>query len=137
SPRVSVPEARILAAVGGSGAAAGGEEWSFAAHGTSGELQDREIRARGSAASNRSATESVEYVWLPAAAALYNLPPGPSPREFLAGPDAFIVLEPLRQVNASALARSLHCPKPLLDQIRGGRGDTTVNTLKGMVIHNM
>src|SRR4029077_13111252 len=50
-------------------------------------------------------------------------------------PETFIVVEPMRQVNATAVARSLHCTKPQIDQIRRGKGDVTIHTLKGQLVH--
>jgi hypothetical protein len=41
----------------------------------------------------------------------------------------------MRQVNATSIARSLHCTKPQVDQMRRGKGDVTVQTLKGQLIH--
>ena len=52
-------------------------------------------------------------------------------------PETFIVLEPMRQVNATSIARSLHCAKPQLDQIRRGKGDVTIHTLKGKLVHSL
>src|SRR5437870_8319100 len=40
----------------------------------------------------------------------------------------------MRQINATSIARSLHCTKPQVDQIRRGKGDVTVQTLKGQFI---
>jgi DNA replication ATP-dependent helicase Dna2 len=41
----------------------------------------------------------------------------------------------MRQVNATSIARSLHCTKPQVDQMRRGKGDVTVHTLKGQLVH--
>ena len=41
----------------------------------------------------------------------------------------------MRQVNATSVARSLHCTKPQVDQIRKGKGDVTIHTLKGQLVH--
>jgi DNA replication ATP-dependent helicase Dna2 len=54
---------------------------------------------------------------------------------FEAGRETFIVIEPMRQVNATSIARSLQCTKPQLDQMRRGKGDVTVQTLKGQLVH--
>ena len=43
----------------------------------------------------------------------------------------------MRQINVTSIARSLHCTKPQLDQMRRGKGDTTIQTLKGTVVHAM
>ncbi len=45
------------------------------------------------------------------------------------------MIEPMRQVNATSIARSLQCTKPQLDQMRRGKGDVTVHTLKGQLVH--
>src|SRR5207249_3887398 len=54
---------------------------------------------------------------------------------FNAGAETFIVLEPMRQVNVTSIARSLHCTKPQFDQLRKGKGDVTIHTLKGQMVH--
>jgi DNA replication ATP-dependent helicase Dna2 len=43
----------------------------------------------------------------------------------------------MRQVNATSVARSLHCTKPQFDQMRRGKGDVTVQTLKGQLVHSL
>ena len=43
----------------------------------------------------------------------------------------------MRQINVTSIARSLRCTKPQLDQLRRGKGDTTIQTLKGTVVHAM
>src|SRR5262249_55517734 len=74
------------------------------------------------------------HLWIHASIAAYNLLPVDG-RVSDASPDTFIVLEPMRQVNATSIARSLHCTKPPLDHIRRGKGDVTVATLKGQLVH--
>src|SRR5215510_7897347 len=64
----------------------------------------------------------------------HNLIPA-GERVFEACPETFIVLEPMRQVNATSIARSLHCIKPQTDQMRRGKGDVTIHTLKGQLVH--
>src|SRR5215510_13156851 len=64
----------------------------------------------------------------------HNLIPA-GERVFEACPETFIVLEPMRQVNATSIARSLYCTKPQVDQIRRGKGDVTIHTLKGQMVH--
>src|SRR5213594_3209675 len=105
---------------------------------TSGPLRDREVRISIGSDRNRSACFLVPYLWIHSTIAAYNLAPihdGTDKCVFEAIPDTFIVVEPLRQVNATAVARSLHCTKPQLDQIRRGKGDVTVQTLKGQLVH--
>ena len=105
---------------------------------TSGPLRDREVRISIGSDRNRSACFLVPYLWIHSTIAAYNLAPihdGTDKCVFEAIPETFIVVEPLRQVNATAVARSLHCSKPQLDQIRRGKGDVTVQTLKGQLVH--
>ena len=101
---------------------------------TSGPLRDREIQIFIRSDRNRTACFLVPFLWIHSTIAAYNLAPAGSDA-FEALPESFIVLEPLRQVNATAVARSLHCTKPQLDQIRRGKGDVTVQTLKGQLVH--
>src|SRR5262249_37261949 len=101
-------------------------------------LRDREVRISIGSDRNRSACFLVPYLWIHSTIAAYNLAPIYDETDkcvFEAIPDTFIVVEPLRQVNATAVARSLHCTKPKLDQIRRGKGDVTVQTLKGQLVH--
>src|SRR6185369_16888186 len=76
----------------------------------------------------------VPHLWIHASIAAYNLQPD-SRTTFNACPETFVVLEPMRQVNATSIARSLHCTKPQVDQMRRGKGDVTVHTLKGQLVH--
>ncbi len=133
---VVIPEARILRVGELIGLDAGGWEASFEAQVTSGPLRDREIKVCARSVVNPSACFIVPYFWIHARVAAYNIVPD-LPDQFTVGPDTFFVLEPLRQVNATTIARSLHCPKPQIDQIRKGRGDVNTHTLKGMVVHAM
>ena len=135
-PRVVIPEARILRVGPLVRSDTDGWEASFEAQVTSGQLRNQEIAIHAHASVNPSACFIVPYFWIHARVAAYNLVPDQG-KHYSAGPDTFFVLEPLRQVNATAVARSLHCPKPQIDQIRKGRGDVTVHTLKGMVVHSM
>src|SRR5438552_8891512 len=105
---------------------------------TSGPLRDREVRISISSERNRTSCFLVPHLWIHSTIAAYNLAPihdGTDKCVFEAIPETFIVVEPLRQVNATAVARSLHCAKPQLDQIRRGKGDVTVQTLKGQLVH--
>jgi hypothetical protein len=104
---------------------------------TSGPLHGREIEIRISSEQNRTACFLVSCLWVHAAIAVYNLEPGENPEKFTACAETFIVIEPMRQVNVTSIARSLHCAKPQLDQMRRGKGDTTIQTLKGTVVHAM
>ena len=134
--RVLIPEARVLRVVPLVRLDSDGWEASFEAQVTSGPLCDREINVRVRSSVNPSACFIIPYFWIHSRVAAYNLVPDES-ADFTGGPDTFFVLEPLRQVNATTVARSLHCPKPQIDQIRKGRGDVTAHTLKGMVVHSI
>jgi DNA replication ATP-dependent helicase Dna2 len=101
---------------------------------TSGPLRDQEVRISIRSDQNRTACFLVPYLWIHSTFAAYNLAAA-GERVFAAVPESFIVLEPMRQINATSVARSLHCTKPQIDQIRRGKGDVTVHTLKGQLIH--
>jgi DNA replication ATP-dependent helicase Dna2 len=101
---------------------------------TSGPLRDREIQIRIRSDQNRTLCFLIPHLWIHAAIAAYNLVPSGNGL-FDACPETFVVLEPMRQVNATSIARSLHCTKPQVDQIRRGKGDVTVHTLKGQLVH--
>jgi hypothetical protein len=79
----------------------------------------------------------VSCLWIHATIAVYNLIASDNATSFTACPETFLIIEPMRQVNVTSVARSLRCTKPQLDQVRRGKGDTTVQTLKGTVIHAM
>jgi DNA replication ATP-dependent helicase Dna2 len=134
STRVVLPEARVLDLVYPKKKDGDAWESSIDALVTSGPLRDQEVHIRIRSDQNRVACFLVPNLWIHAAIAGYNLIPA-GERMFEAGPDSFIVLEPMRQVNATSIARSLHCAKPQVDQIRRGKGDVTVQTLKGQLIH--
>jgi DNA replication ATP-dependent helicase Dna2 len=115
--RLVVPEIKVL-------------QWtssSIQALVTSGSLRDSEIEIQ-------TTSPVLPYLWIHATMAAYNLVPVSQDR-FTEGPDTFFVLEPMRQVNATSIARSLHCVKPQFDQMRRGKGDVTIHTLKGQLIH--
>ncbi len=101
---------------------------------TSGALRGREIRISLRSDENRIATFLVSYLWVHSTIAGYNLVPTPD-GGFAACAETFLVIEPVRQVNATSIARSLHCTKPQVDQTRRGKGDVTIHTLKGQLIH--
>ena len=135
--RLVIPEARVLRVAKPIRVDATGDwESLFEAQVTSGSLRDREIEVRARSSVNPSACFIVPYFWVHATVAAYNLVPDGSDA-FSACRETFFVLEPLRQINATSIARSLHCPKPQIDQIRRGRGEVTVHTLRGMVVHSI
>ena len=134
--RVVIPEAKILRIRQPVETGDGHWEAAFEAEVTTGPLREREIEVRVRSAVNPSACFIVPYFWVHASIAAYNLVPV-SEGTFEDCPETFFVLEPLRQVNATSVARALNCPKPLVDQTRRGRGDVTVHTLKGMIVHAM
>src|SRR5262245_49576626 len=101
---------------------------------TSGPFRDREVRIHLQSDQNRTACFLVPYLWIHAAISAYNLVSS-GDLEFTSCPETFLVVEPMRQVNATSVARSLHCTKPQVDQIRKGKGDFTVHTLKGQLVH--
>src|SRR3989441_8607977 len=132
--RVVLPEARILDLRYPVKGENGIWESSIEALVTSGPLRDQEVRISIRSDQNRTACFLVPHLWIHSAIAAYNLAPA-GDRLFEAIPETFIVLEPMRQVNATAVARSLHCTKPRVDQIRRGKGDVTIQTLKGQLVH--
>lgn len=132
--RVVLPEARLLALQHPRKNERGDWESSVEALVTSGPLRDREVRIRIRSGQNRTACFLIPHLWIHSSFAAYNLVPI-SAGEFEACPETFIVLEPMRQVNATSIARSLHCTKPQFDQMRRGKGDVTVQTLKGQLVH--
>src|SRR3989441_655557 len=132
--RVVLPEAKVLDLRYPAKGESGIWESSIEALVTSGPLRDREVRISIRSDQNRTACFLVPHLWIHSAIAAYNLVPA-GDRIFEAIPETFIVLEPMRQVNATAVARSLHCTKPQVDQIRRGKGDVTIQTLKGQLVH--
>src|SRR5437868_3293561 len=134
--RVVLPEARVLDLRYPVKNEAGLWESSIEALVTSGPLRDQEVRITIRSNQNRTACFLVPHLWIHSAIAAYNLAPA-GDRAFEAIPETFIVLEPMRQVNATSVARSLHCTKPQIDQIRRGKGDVTIQTLKGQLVHSL
>src|SRR6266850_6750068 len=132
--RVVLPEAKVLDLRYPVKGENGIWESSIEALVTSGPLRDQEVRISIRSDQNRTACFLVPHLWIHSAIAAYNLAPA-GDRLFEAIPATFIVLEPMRQVNATAVARSLHCTKPQVDQIRRGKGDVTIQTLKGQLVH--
>jgi DNA replication ATP-dependent helicase/nuclease Dna2 len=115
--RVAFPEIKVLQI----------RSHSFEALVTTGPFRNREVEIRATPA-------ILSYLWIHASVAAYNLISA-SDREFDSSPETFFVIEPMRQVNATSIARSLHCIKPQVDQFRRGKGDVTIPTLKGQLIH--
>src|SRR6266516_3459559 len=132
--RVVLPEAKVLDVR--YPVTSEGEIWesSIEALVTSGPLRDQEIRIRIRSDQNRTACFLVRHLWIHSTIAAYNLVPA-GEGEFRACPETFLVIEPMRLINATSIARSLHCTKPQIDQIRRGKGDVTVQTLKGHLVH--
>src|SRR5437867_4174333 len=132
--RVVLPEAKILDLR--YPARREGELWESVIEAlvTSGPLRDQEVRLRLRSDQNRAACFLVPHLWIHSTISAYNLVPLGN-GEFSACAETFIVIEPMRQINATSIARSLHCTKPQVDQIRRGKGDVTVQTLKGHFIH--
>jgi DNA replication ATP-dependent helicase Dna2 len=134
---VVIPEARVVELRKPSRREGGDWESSIVAMPTSGALRGREIEIRISSSINRTSCFLVSCLWIHAAIAAYNLEPAENEGKFTACPETFFVIEPMRQVNVTSVARSLHCTKPQMDQLRRGKGDTTIQTLKGTVVHAM
>jgi DNA replication ATP-dependent helicase Dna2 len=135
--RVVIPEARIVELI--RPARAEGEFWTsgVVAMVTSGQLRGREITIHISSSENRTACFLVACMWIHATIAVYNLVRGEVAGSFTACPETFFVIEPMRQVNVTSIAKSLNCTKPQLDQVRRGKGDATIQTLKGTLIHEL
>jgi DNA replication ATP-dependent helicase Dna2 len=132
--RVLLPEAKVLDLHYPAKREGGVWESSIDALVTSGPMRDREMHIRIRSDQNRTACFLVPHLWIHASIAAYNLVPAGN--DLLdACAETFIVLEPMRQVNATSIARSLHCTKPQVDQMRRGKGDVTVQTLKGQLVH--
>ena len=136
SGRILIPEAKVLRVRHPVETEAGKWEAVLEAQVTSGPMRDREIEVRTRSVVSPTACFIVPYFWVHATFAAYNLVQT-SERDFEDCPETFFVLESLRQVNATSVARSLNCPKPQIDQIRRGRGDVTIHTLKGMLVHGI
>jgi DNA replication ATP-dependent helicase Dna2 len=132
--RVVLPEAKVLELRYPKKGEGDIWESSIEAFVTSGPLRDREIHIRIRSDNNRTACFLVPHLWIHSSIAVYNLV-RTGDRSFDACAETFIVLEPMRQVNATSVARSLHCTKPQFDQVRRGKGDVTIQTLKGQLVH--
>jgi DNA replication ATP-dependent helicase Dna2 len=134
--RVVLPEAKVLDLRYPVKVDGGVWESSIDALVTSGPFRDSEVRIRIRSDQNRPACFLVPHLWIHSAIAAYNLAPL-GDGDFAACAETFFVLEPMRQVNATSIARSLHCTKPQLDQLRRGKGDVTIHTLKGQLVHSL
>jgi DNA replication ATP-dependent helicase Dna2 len=134
SGRVLIPEAKVLDLRYPEKCEDGTWQASLDVLVTSGPHHDREMEIRIRSSESRTACFIVPQFWVHASIAAYNLVPV-NDRQLTACPETFFVLEPMRQVNATSIARSLHCVKPNIDQLRRGKGDVTVQTLKGQLIH--
>ena len=134
SGRVVLPEAKVLELTYPRKVEGDVWESGIDALVTSGPLRDLEVHIRLRSDQNRTACFLVPHLWIHSGIAAYNLVPS-NERTFNACAETFIVLEPMRQVNATAIARSLHCTKPQIDQVRKGKGDVTLHTLKGQIVH--
>lgn len=134
--RVVIPEAKILRIQQPVETSDGDWEAAFEAQVTAGPLRESEIEVRVRSSVNPRSCFIIPYFWVHASIAIYNIVPI-SDRTFEDCRDTFFVLEPLRQVNATSVARALNCPKPLVDQARRGRGDVTIHTLRGLLVHSM
>lgn len=133
--RVVLPEAKVLG-LSPPKNIAGVWESSITALVTSGPLRDSEVEIRLRSDQNAAACMIVDYLWDHCSFAAYNLVRA-GERELASCPETFLVVEPARQINATSVSRSLHCTKPQFDQIRRGRGDVTVPTLKGQLVHSL
>jgi len=129
-----IPEARVVELRGPARQEGGRWESVIVAMVTSGPLRSSEVEIRISSSENRTACFLVSCLWIHAVIAAYNLAPA-GDGVFTASAETFFVIEPMRQVNVTSIARSLRCTKPQLDQLRRGKGDTTIQTLKGTVVH--
>jgi DNA replication ATP-dependent helicase Dna2 len=134
SDRVVIPEAKIVDLRNPVRKDDGHWESGVVALVTSGPLRGREIDIHLSSTESPAACLLVRLLWLHATLAIYNVVPA-GDGWFNGCSETFLIVEPMRQVNASTVSRGLHCTKPQLDQIRRGKGDTTVPTLRGIIVH--
>ena len=134
--RVVLPEAKVLELRNPKKGEDGIWESSIDALVTSGPLRDLDVHIRIRSDQNKPVCFLTPHLWIHSAFAAYNLVPS-GERTFDACAETFIVLEPMRMVNATTIARSLHCTKPQFDQMRRGKGDVTIHTLKGQLVHGL
>jgi DNA replication ATP-dependent helicase Dna2 len=134
SDRVVIPEAKVVDLRNPVRKDDGHWESGIVALVTSGPLRGREIDIHLSSTESRTACLLVPLLWIHSTVAIYNVVPA-GDGWFNSCRETFLVIEPMRQVNASTISRALHCTKPQLDQIRRGKGDTTIPTLRGIIVH--
>jgi DNA replication ATP-dependent helicase Dna2 len=134
SDRVVIPEARVVDLRYPVKKDDGHWESGIVALVTSGPLRGREVDIHLRSADSRAACLLVPLLWIHASVAIYNVEPA-GDGWFNGCRETFLIIEPMRQINATTVARALHCTKPQLDQIRRGKGDTTIATLKGTIVH--
>ena len=132
--RALIPEARVVELRPPARRPGGHWESGIVAMVTSGPLRGSEIDIRISSTENRNSCFLASCMWIHAAVSAYNLIPS-GQNAFTACPETFFVIEPMRQINVTSVARSLNCTKPQLDQFRRGKGETTIQTLRGTVVH--
>src|SRR5436190_16215188 len=77
---------------------------------TSGPLRGREIDIHFSSAESHAACLLVPMLWLHATIAIYNVKPA-GDGWFNGCRETFLIIETTRQVNATTVARALHCTK--------------------------
>ena len=134
--RVVIPEARVVDLKYPVKKEDGHWESGLVVLVTSGPLRGREIDIHLRSGESRSACQLVRLLWIHAIVAIYNIEPA-GDGWFNGCRETFLIIEPMRQVSATTVARALHCTKPQLDQIRRGKGDTTIPTLKGTIVHTL
>jgi DNA replication ATP-dependent helicase Dna2 len=134
--RVVIPEAKVVELKFPARQDDGQWESAIVALVTSGALRGREVQLRFRSSGSRTCCFLVPYLWIHATFAAYNLI-SIDDGVFAACAESFLVIEPMRQVNATSVARSLNCTKPQLDQLRRGKGDVTIQTLRGTIVHSM
>ena len=134
--RIVIPEAKVLDLRYPAKSEDGHWESVIEAVVTSGPMRGAEIKIQLDSRVTPTACFLVPYLWIHSTFAVYNLV-AVEGGAFAGCSDTFVVIEPMRQINATTVARSLHCIKPQLDQIRRGKGDVTVATLKGTFVHSL
>jgi len=132
--RIVIPDARVVDLRYPTQSEEGHWHSGIVAMVASGPLRGTEIDIELRSDKSPEACRLVPMLWIHSTIAVYNIEPAGS-GGFIGCRETFIVIEPMRQINATAVARSLHCTKPQLDQIRKGKGDTTIPTLKGTIVH--
>src|SRR5262245_11615877 len=134
--RIVLPEAKVVDLRYPVRQSDGNWESAVVALVTSGPLRGREVELRLQSSESPAACFLVPYLWIHSTISAYNLVPA-GDSQFTGCPETFLVIEPMRQVSATSVARSLRCTKPQLDQLRRGKGDVTIHTLRGKIVHAM